>query len=153
MVVSGERWREEAAQLTIQRPQVWRADNHSGDSEMDLSQAIEKLATADEVELEAIDEEIERLSLRIERLKRVRKVLGGSSPKPKSNGSMKGDWPVLEAKIVAIVKESGPLRPKVIGQRMGVNYTTIGKIANASSKLTRLEDGTIELTEVVHGKR
>lgn len=145
MVVSGERWREEAAGLRIQRPQVWRASSSSGGQAMDLSAAIEALASADEVELEAIDTEIEQLQRRIERLKRVRRVLG--APAPKGGGRVSVDYEKQETRIMAAIRNAGPLRPKELGERLGLAYMTIGKVARASKRLRRLEDGRITLAE------
>jgi len=225
VVLWGEQWREEAAALRIRRPQVWRAKNKG--SIMDLSSAIEAIASADEAELEVIDEEptadvldhdesfflvadaiemttghrphpatcwrwamkgrtvngqqfrlrtqmqggrrktkpawvrdfFRRLTEattprqpadpdgRIERLKRVRKVLA-PSPSGKRPAGNAVAYTDLAGRITEILKKNDkPMRPKALAERLGVAYTQVGKAVAASPSLQRLDGGLIALAE------
>lgn len=112
-----------------------------------LKDALATLLVSAEEGVEQIDAEIAELSAQIESLRRVRKLLGGSSGGGRSGGGRSGPSPGsvspkllekfqrLNESIAALLGEKGPLSPSRVAESLGTSYSMVGRAVKRSEEI------------------
>lgn len=94
--------------------------------------------------LEKLDEQIAEITSQLERLKTLRKALGGPSTSKRTNRKFKVD-PDLERLVVSHIGTNGPARASDIGAALGHDKVVIGRLVASSDKLAKSATGEIIL--------
>lgn len=126
---------------------------------MSIEQLVNVLCQADDQVVNELDRKIAELEAQLANLKRVRRLLGG---KPGGGGRIdagiairrtifhrsRGDSEQLLAKMCEVLKAMGPLRAKELATEVGeTNFAYIGRLAAATQKIRKRDDGCFELAK------
>lgn len=117
----------------------WPGPNNKpalGDKKLSVQDVISALCDSPDDCLEEITARIERMEANLARLKRVQKMLGGTTRQ--NNASVD---PATTEKVEQCIIKHGPIRAKGVSAKTGVSYTMVGKIAGQSKRIRKLPDG------------
>lgn len=113
-----------------------------------IKEALAVLMESSGDALSEIDAEIASLTADIEQLKRMRKLLApAGTTKRNAKPQAGGDYRALALRMVDAIKQHGPAKAKVIGERIGEdNYGYLGRcVRNCPDLLVKAKDGVIML--------
>lgn len=135
----------EKTPVAIDKPPEKTTEKPMTDAERVLA-ALDTLSDSPDTTVEVIDKHIAELDVQIERYKRLRKMLIGSSLKGKPIKPTALLKKCCDA-MVKILSAKGPLKPAAIANELadGTTYITVGRAASSDRRFIRRTDGVIEL--------
>ena len=109
-----------------------------------LQSALSTLFTAGDSAIVEIDAKIAQLNAQINQLKRVRKML---SLEQGNVARSNAGWEEQADRIIEVVLQTGPLKPKAIGDRIGVDFAQIGRVVKRTARLVKNGNGEVCLAD------
>lgn len=123
--------------VPIDIPMLPGEDKRIGRKQMlDVGDSFDRameLLTSDDAAAK-LSKRIEQLDKELSKLKKLQKALYGVSV---VRGKTTAVNPEIEKQVVQLLTSRGPMKPKDIGEALGVNYTHIGRVVNSSKKLEK----------------